>query len=71
MEQLQNLEYDYNTSTLILEIRVVDGGMRKLYRDKCSIFNKKELSRIFQTLKVKFNIDVPESLKEDTGLWLG
>ena len=71
MEQVLNLAYDYNPSSLILKIEVVDGSMKKLYKASCNILNKKELNRLFQTLKVKFDMDIAESLNEDTGLWLG
>lgn len=68
----KNTQLMYNISSdLILQVRVIDGRNRKLFKDACNILNKKDLARIFNILEHKFGITVPKDLKEDTGWFLG
>ena len=61
----------YSVADLILRVQVVDRGRKKVFKDECSINNRKELKRIFGVLKYKYDIEIKNQIKKDVGWDLG
>jgi len=66
---MQSPKLLYQKADLILKVQVVDGGMRKLFKANINILDKKGIARLFETLRLKFDIKMPETLKEELNGW--
>ena len=62
---MPNPQLLYQKSDLILKIQVVDSSRRKLYKIEVNMLNKEKVAEVFETLKLKFNIDIPKGLKAE------
>ena len=62
-----NIKLTYNVHGFILEVKVREGNLKVLYKDKCNVKNKKKMKNIFDILKLKFDIDIAKVIGETEG----
>lgn len=62
----EKLKYDYNPIYGdIIEIKIRN-GRTLVYKVKCNLNNGKELKKIFDYIKLKYNLDIIEEIRENS-----
>jgi len=69
MQESKNPQLLYQKSDLILKIQVVDNGRRKLFKAEVNMMDKVKVAKIFNLLRLKFNVTIPQDLKEEVSGW--
>jgi len=69
MPENNNPQVLYQKSDLILKIQVVDNGRRKLFKAEVNMMDKVKVAKIFNLLRLKFNVTIPQDLKEEVSGW--
>ena len=63
---MQNPQILYQrVGTIILKIQVVDSSRRKLFKTEVNLLDKEKVARVFETIKLKFSLEIPQKLKEE------
>ena len=67
----QSPQLVWSIADLILKIQITDSSGKKFFKGSCSILDKKKLNDIFKLLKMKYGLNIPKNLKEDSAWALG